>query len=88
MSADRWRCDFRERPQKRPLQVLVDLVVQLNLGIARGEGNCQRHPLGEANVLIRILAKRSFRHHRDTLGEVIIADAVGVVQVAFLERIQ
>ena len=79
---------FRERPQERPLQVLVDLVVQLDFCVAGCEGYGQRHTCGEANVLIRVFSQRPLRQECHALGEVIVPDASGVVQVAFLERIK
>ena len=45
---------FGKRPQKRPLQVGVDLLIQFGLGPTGVERNRQRHAGGETNVLIRI----------------------------------
>ena len=79
---------FGKRPQKRPLQVGVDLLIQFNLSPTGIERNRQRHAGGETNVLIRITPQRALSDLGDSLSQIIITHTTWVFHVAFFERIQ
>ena len=77
-----------ESPQKRPLQVGIDELIELDLILTGGEGNGQWHSGGKANVFIRVLSKGSLCDLCNPSCKVIIAHPVGVVDIAFFERFQ